>query len=1211
MKALEPIQFPLVGERLIEASAGTGKTYTIAALYLRLVIGHGEENAHPQGPLSPDQILVVTFTKAATEELRDRIRRRLVEGAACFREEAQPDPFLAGLIATVPATEHAHCALLLEQAAAMMDLAAIHTIHSWCQRMLREHAFDALSLFDLELSADTSALTEEAARDYWRHHFYGLSASKLAQISEVIAEPIALLKAVRSIMGQSSLPKGDPLPVLTERERVVSEAKSQWRSHWPELRHWLEDALSDKKLKWINGSHLSAVDEWLESEQTLPRFTGKNHFTAEGLKAAAKKGVELPDFPILTVMAELQQSLQQLDLRKVLFCHAANWIVERTEQQKHRLAQLDFDDLIHQLARALKRDHSQGGRLGQIIVQQFPVAMIDEFQDTDAQQYALFKQLYSSAGDSTLLMIGDPKQAIYGFRGADIYAYLVARESTQGRHYGLDKNFRSTGSMVGAANALFAQAKQHQGGAFLHQERIPFVEVDANGLKTCLSHHGKRVPAITLWWGEDVGDVETKTDYLRRYAAACAQQIAGFLQGGEQKHTQFVGEESVGEESAGENASAFKSSDVAVLVRSYTEAEVVRQALSLKGIRSVYLSDKESIFDSAEAQDLLRILEAVANPQQERRVKAALGTSLIGLSWSQLDAFNQGDSLWDAQLASFRQLQSCWQQQGVLAMVRQLLVVFDVASRLLADAVMGERRLTNVLHLAELLQHAAGELDGELGMIRHLAEQISGIGHHSDEHILRLETDEALVKVVTIHKSKGLEYEVVFLPFVLGFREVRDEKGLLTYRGEDNRRTITFAADEQAKAAAEKERLAEDLRLLYVAITRAKHACYLGLGPLKCGKGGKRNQPDVHRSALGYLLSGGEAMSSAELESKLHQLAQHPDIVVDAPPALTDEVVTLSAGQFTLKPEPMYHRAPSKPWWTASYSSLLTGLGDHGLSAFSEQYQEAENEPLGDEGADESEPLPNTIHAFPRGALPGTFLHDLLEWAATQGQTPTGLPGFGAISEEALSSEIESRCERHGYTEHIEALIQWTTQALQVPLPAVEVSLEELEQVQAEMEFLIATQDVDVAELDELVQQAIWPGQARPRLSPNRLNGMLKGFIDLTFCHQGKYYVADYKSNYLGPNHVSYGEAPMRQAMLSHRYDLQAVLYVLALHRLLFSRLPDYDYQTHIGGGLYLFLRGMQLGAAESGMLSIQPPEELILKLDKLFRCAASDGSQG
>ncbi|WP_312903983.1 exodeoxyribonuclease V subunit beta [Stutzerimonas nitrititolerans] len=1201
------LRFPLHGSRLIEASAGTGKTFTISALYLRLVLGHGGEQAFAR-ELLPPEILVVTFTDAATRELRDRIRARLVEAARVFREEAEGDDLLHQLRADFPPERWPACACRLDIAAQWMDEAAVSTIHGWCQRMLREHAFDSGSLFTLTLETDHSELLAQVARDYWRLHCYPLQGDALSWVMNGWGHPDNLLRSVRPLFGERAAAGETSLATLLdaalqEQARALKALKEGWCEWADEIRQLLDQAVADKV---VDGRKIQAryYQNWCEKlrhwslgdEAALDLGTGFTRLTPEGLAECWKQGSP-PRHPALEAMCELPRRLKQLaGPDEAARRHAAAWICQRFEQEKRQRAEMGFDDMLTRLDAALQSDN--GERLAQVIRTQFPVALIDEFQDTDPLQYRIFDRIYAiedNRPDCGLFLIGDPKQAIYAFRGADIHTYLRARRAMTGRLDDLDTNFRSSQPMVDAVNRLFqqAEARSEGQGAFLFREGadnpLPFSSVKARGREERWQVEGQTPPALTLWQLPSAEPL-ANTFYRREMAARAASEITRLLVLGQQGEAGFA--------RAGELA-PLKPSDIAVLVRDGSEAQAIRGELARRGVRSVYLSDKDSVLASQEACDLLLWLRACAEPDVDRRLRAALASRSLGLELAELEQLNQDERVWERRVMQFRDYHQRWQRQGVLPMLRQLLHDFGLPQRLMQRS-DGERALTNLLHLAELLQQAAAELDGEQALIRHLAALLAGEGAAAEEQVLRLESDAALVRVVTIHKSKGLEYPLVFLPFICSFRPAEGGRPLQLQDGDSRR--LVLEPDEEDIERADRERLGEDLRLLYVAVTRARHACWLGIADLKKGNA---KASLLHRSALGYLLGGGQPLSaSGLLASWLEPLEKPGECRLQPAPQASDSSYREATLEQAEPSWPTPARRAAEHWWIASYSALRTG---DSLESPIERFDDAAPEnPAAQKAADderESVPvvgpvgLAGSLHLFPRGPNPGTFLHGLLEMA--------GRDGFAQVASDpaALREQIARRCQRRGLDAWIEPLNSWLGNLLTTPLAlegAARVALAELVVYQPELEFWFETQRVDVRQIDALVQRHVLPGVPRPALLPDRLNGMFKGFIDLAFEHQGRYYVVDYKSNWLGEGDAAYTDEAMQATVASHRYDLQYVLYLLALHRQLQLRLPDYDYERHVGGALYLFLRGSR--APGQGIHRARPPRELIEALDALFK---------
>ncbi|WDH36138.1 exodeoxyribonuclease V subunit beta [Pseudomonas chlororaphis] len=1204
------LAFPLRGSQLIEASAGTGKTFTISALYLRLVLGHGGELAGFGRELLPPQILVVTFTDAATKELRERIRTRLAEAARFFRDETvAPDALIAELRDQFAAEQWPGCASRLDIAAQWMDEAAVSTIHSWCQRMLREHAFDSGSLFTQTLETDHSDLLGEVLRDYWRLFCYPMQGDALNWVRANWGGPAALLPRVRALFGSEREVDAEQTPAqlieacLLERRAALVQLKAPWRQWAGQLR---EICLQGVASKAVDGRKMQAryfepwfekITAWAEDEsiEQLDIGTGFSRLTPEGM-AEAWKG-DAPDHPALDAMAGLKVALDALPSPDAaVLQHAARWVGARFEEEKRRRAEMGFDDMLLRLDAALQAEG--GERLATLIREQFPVALIDEFQDTDPVQYRIFESIYrieDNNPETGLFLIGDPKQAIYAFRGADIYTYLRARQATSGRLHTLGTNFRSSHAMVKAVNHVFerAESREQGRGAFLFREKngenpVPFLSVASQGRKEQLQREGQVVPALNVWHLSSEQAISGAL-YRQQLAAACASEIVALLNGGQQASAGFARD--------GQPFKGLLPADIAILVRDGKEAQAVRGELAARGVRSVYLSDKDSVFAAQEAHDLLAWLKACAEPDIERPLRAALASITLNLPLVELERLNQDELAWESRVMQFRGYRLIWRTQGVLPMLRRLLHDFQLPQALIARS-DGERVLTNLLHLSELLQQAAAELDGEQALIRHLAEHLALSGQAGEEQILRLESDEQLVKVVTIHKSKGLEYPLVFLPFICSAKPVDGSRLPLHYHDESGKAQVTLRPTPELIAQADDERLAEDLRLLYVALTRAQHACWLGVADLKRGN---HNSSVLHLSALGYLLGGGALLNeSSGLARWLQDLQQGCEAMsVCEMPSATDSRFHPPRNDATLLAPLAPKRRAAENWWIASYSALRIsdslGAGNTEAPESPQAQKLFDDERLDPDAPREVVASGADIHRFPRGPNPGTFLHGLLEWAGDE--------GFAA-DPVAIEDAIARRCNRRGWQGWIKTLSDWLRHLLQLPLPAgagrPPVVLAQLSQYRVEMEFWFASHKVDVLKLDELVRQYTHQGVPRVTAEPVLLNGMFKGFIDLTFEHEGRYYVADYKSNWLGVDDAAYTEQAMEQSILDNRYDLQYVLYLLALHRQLRARLADYDYDRHMGGALYLFLRGT--GSASRGVFFTRPPRELIERLDRLFQ---------
>lgn len=1221
---LDPLALPLNGSSLIEASAGTGKTFTIAILYVRLVLGHGQPKGRALAAgMLPPNLLVVTFTDAATKELRDRIRTRLTQAAEVFsstsdsiqasaetalihqlRDESYPDP------ATWP-----DCRKKLLLAAEWMDEAAVSTIHAWCNRMLTEHAFDSGSLFRLSLETDQSELLDEVARDYWRTFIYPLSPVLMDEVLSHWKTPDDLRASVHNLIGDA-----DSFKVATDDVKQAIEATVQRRMEqaqalkahpWVNWKPEVTDMLIElNKSKRLHGGSMkpmiAAWDkllEWAASDELYPEGLDKAGFqnqTPNILTTKLKGDGDVPHHPAFDAIEELIEFSESLpSAESDILRHATRWIAARLESEKQKRSEMGFDDLLTRLDDALHGP--RGDQLAATIRRQFPVALIDEFQDTDPVQYRIFNRIYRVAEnhpDTCLLMIGDPKQAIYGFRGADIYTYLDARTGARDRTWTLGRNFRSSKPMVTAVNRVFEHGDLNSPeGAFLFGKgdtsALPFQGVAANGTKRLWSVNGDIQPSLTLWSLEsDQEDRNGNRKSLAKgtattdVAETCASEIARLLTLGQQGLAGFALTDNP------TDLEPVAPKDIAILVNNRNEAAAVRDALGQRRIKSVYLSDRDSVLTSQEAKEVLYWLKAFAEPRQLAYARAALATPTLGLPWSYLDRLLTDEMALEREIERFMGYQQQWQSQGVLPMLRSFLMDFDVPGQLLQRA-DGERRLTDILHIAELLQQDSLQLDGEHALVHHYTQILRAADEEDEHRTLRLESDAGLVKVITVHKSKGLEYPLVFLPFGTAFRAQSEKQSFVRYHDDHSQLVTVFDPSPQDVARADRERLGEDIRKLYVALTRARFATWVGVADIE----------NWHLSGLGYLL-GGEPAAQQPLSDALNHLVNgHTELCAEPLPAATSLRYAEEAPA-ALGPALISTREAREDWWIASYSSLeYSGLSGTGI-VFAGEVEDAETQNLLEEGAHNPEaddliiPLSHSLHHFPKGAGPGTFLHDLLEWCVQQGlQHIVNNPS-------QLREQLTRRCSTRGWSDWVDTLEQWILALIRQPLPlsrssGESTSLASLGTLRPELEFWFESRNVSTRAMDRLVTEHTLNGADRPRVDDGRFNGMLKGFIDLVFEHNGQYYVLDYKSNYLGDNDSAYTDQAMGEAILEKRYDLQYILYLLALHRLLKARLPDYDYGQHMGGAVYLFLRGVN--APGAGAFTDKPPRALIEQLDAMF----------
>lgn len=1190
MQALDPFKVALQGKNLIQASAGTGKTWTISLLYLRLVI---------EQALEVQNILVVTYTKAATEELRERIRLRLKEALTAYEHPESAAHEYALLVAQNPVSDE--ILWYLKRALLNFDEAAVFTIHGFCQRALQENAFEVGIPFESELVNSEDDLLLALSDQFWQQHLLQPHALYEEVLQTHKLTPNSLLYDVKHFIGKPYLQPRRPEPMTGEdfmRQREVyadalQTVRAAWQNHEAEVRACLaSDALkqTNYKPKQVEQA-IEALQSLLAGKTVKDMLKHLEKFTPAKLEKEKKKGKTPPEHTFfrhmevlynayVTVQETLSHALDQL--RYELLDYLRTELPER----KRQAGLLAFDDLLIQLQDAL----TARPVLARTLAKQYQVALIDEFQDTDPVQFNVFESIYAETlgepAQQQLYYVGDPKQAIYSFRGADINTYLKAASGvTNNQQFTLHKNWRSHADLVKAFNHLFQVADD----PFRNQKRIDYEQVQAGGRVTdTLVTEPQRSP-LRLWDWDALDEKVTSTAVVDEVAQAVANDIAQLLSDG-QAGTALIGDKPV------------TSGDIAILVRSHKQARLMKEALQQNGIASVQKSPL-GIFQTPEAIELRAVLSAIAEPAHEGKVRRALVTELMGGNAAGLLALDNDPVLLDRRVEQFHRWHQLWLSGGFMRMFHDWLEMAEVRERLLAF-VDGERRLTNLLHLSELIHSETREhWRGMAATLRWLQRKAEEQSAADDVHQLRLESDENLVQIVTIHRSKGLQYPIVYCPFLWNDSDPRPDHWFAWH--DDSSGQSYLQAGEEGKAEARAAYIAEghseNLRLLYVALTRAQYHCTVVLAT---GAVSSLN----YYSALTWVLFGHldnaskllSTKSKSKLEPDERQLAMHQQLR-----ALTQQaegtiqwcVLPRQQDSVSYRPhneQQVFHTreftATIPPMDSiGSFSGLTSGKHDERPDYDQTQDQRVE--------LSYSAPV-RDVRVFPGGRRAGVCLHKLFE---------------DLDFTQSIASQRESVTERvlqdYGFADYVDAaevLLQSGLQTQLVDYHPVRLAGLSKEERLDEMEFYFPVEQLNVKALQRVLLQYLpddWQAirQAVKCLSFAELRGFMKGYIDLIFRAEGRFYIVDYKSNWLGDKADSYAQPQLAQAMADAHYYLQYLIYCVAVHRYLQQRLPDYEWNRDVGGVLYLFLRGMQSNTPQSGVFFHKPDSAFIEALSALM----------
>ena len=1133
MTELDTSQLDLSATHLIEASAGTGKTYTITNLCLRLLLGRG------QPPLAISQILILTFTNAATDELKERVANRLQEARLAFRHGTD-DAFLQEIIDE--STDPARDLKLLTAASQLMDEASIFTIHGFCKRVLNERAFESGVLFQQTLDADENQMLQMAVEDCFRNSILSLEPDLRSIALKLWPKPVMLAEQLKPLLFQSGMTIYPSGIAGFEPGQLVADARAAKKG-------WLDENTSALIESGFDGRYApkkrlkSGQDFWHNPSADFDSDMWEI-YSRENLEKSARG--DLPRSHILDLIDHVHSQLTLLpawlwyymliQVRLLITGYKSDW------------HQLTIDDLVTLTAAAVSRP---GSRLAELLAERWPVAMVDEFQDTDPIQYGIFNAVYRAEGqDASLLMIGDPKQAIYQFRGADVFTYINARQSAASVST-LKTNWRSTPALISATNHLFQKP-----GIFGSATGISFdpVSAAARNSEKQMTIAGQTPPPYQLCIaGQETGTM-TADVALELMMDFAAEEVAGLLDPASEAQI---------------DDTPIDAGQIAFMVRRRREAAAAKAALARRGIRSVYLT-QESVLHQETAQDLKLILDAVAEPTNDRAIRSALATRLMQSTAEEIDALNHEVAYQQAVLEEFRDYHDLWRNKQLATMLTRLMARRRLAEKWLHHP-EGERQLTNLRHLSELLQERAMVTPGMFQLIKWFErQQVESDPATAEERQLRLESDENLIKIVTMHAAKGLEYDIVMLPMpVFSQRGIGSRPAVFhEHDGRQFRTALELGNNQENRQHALKEQRDEEMRLLYVALTRARYRCYIGVPQVR----------DFAKSCIAELLGLQGLARSMDLRDCCATEQSEGRLPAAMFTQVNVEIPDINSIAET-RPGQTFQAPPARPanadqWRVHSYTGVIARIGEPHITR----------------GYDDDDPaqvskiaaLPSRF-TFPRGPRVGIALHALLE----------DLDFTDAAQQHALCLRT---CRTLGLQdEWLTVLSEWLADILASPLG--DYSLSDIDRAdrldELEFHFPLQTGADLVARLNDL-------GYLRSRHVPTGLSGMMTGLIDLLYRYNDQYFIIDYKSNFLGFLPDDYQPELLAEAMLYHHYALQFLIYTIATHRMLKNSLPDYDYEHHFGGIHYLFLRGMD-GSSRNGIYSHRPDISLVTELDRLL----------
>lgn len=1322
--------FNLSHSSLIEASAGTGKTYTITYLVLRLLLGSKgfdvneteikEDYSYHTGPLELKNILVVTFTNAATSDLRARIRGKIVAARIAFEKVAKKgmdildslelDAPLKDLIHEMIAIRKAEartCALLLLNAERSIDDAPICTIHSFCTSALHKiYTFEAGEPFDVELCQDISDQTEEARNTVWRELFYkgDENSKKLATLLSVDSDD--------DIFGTLNLYREKLERVRNTNEKdgyfgynllnidACGDIRKTVENALGKFDDYLSDflVLADKVKSFFNEyvvikdndepdeiffSKKNAAPKFKDSSRIVYRFLRElcsindeeerklcfisfdypdgNKFNSisgisdrlryPGTFINAEKIIEIED--LYMEMASLHNKIA--DVKSEILFDIAIMVEQKLDEILERDHLIGLDGIIRRLDYVLNYKEGSKDILPGLIRASYPVAMIDEFQDTDPVQFSIFSNLYlNDAAKKTgacCYLIGDPKQSIYGFRRADIHSYLKARALIE-RLYGIDSiytlstNYRSQEQIVEGVNKVFYLREDPFFFDKNSKDNIEFAKVESKvyslGNSGNCSFRFSNINSPSDNFSASSNYVEFLSEDAIMKDSPNSKSVGktnsrDFISRKLARAVQLCLSHGILDSVSGDMviSRAVKPSDIAILVRSVTEARILQSALKELNISSVYYSDNSKVFDEsssdnsfAEYELLLYLIDAMDDYANRGKVKTLLLSQLCSASENEnLEAL--GDSI-ELEVSLLKECRLIWEKTGFFPAFSKW--ASDERHQCLKDNLRftgGERMVTNLWHLAELLQSARAHEQGIQAQKRWYFELRTNPSLNSDADMFkkRLESEASQVAIYTIFKSKGLEFPLVFMPYIwTDLRKITKEDAYYYNEGDGKLYFDIQGSDSTLKQKAQSD-LQEDARLLYVALTRACAANFIYI-PQWNMKNPNALVSEFKSSDMSPYSYAKLKLGDYKSQNTNEDSSDNANSVSKCNPfKLVDEEFYAEV----LKSKPVFddNAQKSKITGPSEFAESFERIRqDYRISSYSGIVARQEDGSPSHKSEDLEIPKDAfTRFNFPRNAIAGTYLHNIMEhcdFANSQSQEVI------AASIDSASHTKEAGILKRWHINHMSsdkdkvleqknlALNAWISDVVRAKLPcgkSESICLCDLKKGDwlSELEFLFPSDKFTSDKLEALRQKnaavfaqekGITLDNINFSLAQSELSGFVKGFIDLAIKvgdgADAKFYVIDYKSNFMGISYDDYDEKSVSLNMLEHCYDVQYLFYSLAMHRFLQHRIENYDYEKHFGGVIYLYLRGMQENSSNS-VVYTKPKLEHIEELSRIF----------
>ncbi|XBC39122.1 MAG: exodeoxyribonuclease V subunit beta [Buchnera aphidicola (Nurudea shiraii)] len=1157
ISTLDVINLPLSGKILIEASAGTGKTSSLIILYLRLILGI----THTHKNFLVKEVLVVTFTKHSKEELKTRIIKYIRDfRKICEKKLENNITIFQNLLDKIKNLKKA--IFILIQAEQSIDELAIYTIHEFCYKSLQINKFCSEIFTQNKIIKNSYFLYLKSSNLFWNKYFSKVPKDVAKIILKYFQNPNNLLKNILPFLSNYNIKnkiflKKNTVQLYEILIQKIKNFKKKWIENYIKMLISIEKSNINKYsynksnlLRWT-----SIITKWTKENTTnfnIPKqlkYFQSNYLIKKTLSGNSPKHD----------MFKITENFLKIDfsLKTSFIIESTLQIKQEIEKEKKNQGIFEFDDLITFLHKVLNKKNE---KISKIIKKSYPVLLIDEFQDTNYQQYEIFRNIYKLKKD-LFILIGDPKQAIYSFRGANISSYIQAKKNIK-QIYELSVNWRSSKEMIDSTNFLFSEAKNP---FLLSAIKFDPVKSIYKKKEIIFKIKKKSQPAIRFLYNKKLKI--TKDSYKNWIINSFVSYILFWLNEGEKKNAIII---------HNKKTRCVSLNDICILVNNKKEACMMQQALHKVNIPSKYFSERKSVFHSDDALELFWIFQAILNPKNEFILKRAISTKIINKNFQEIDSLTRNYLFWSSLINIFYNYLSLWKKFGITCVIHQIIIncKISINNNLFAENIPN---IHNILHIGELLEIKYNEIKNKHVLILWFEKKIAEQHDIPHEDYIRFEHSKNYIKIVTIHKSKGLEYPIVLIPFlILSYKNVNFD--------------FKIFKENKLHSIPEKNILSENMRLLYVALTRAIVHCCIGIASIhnKKEKDNKGFYSSAHSNALEYIIQSHKKRSKQPLLKILLDINHNENIEITSELPQYYSSNTKNKIQYKRLKSKRLTRTLKYNYDITSYSKLKKmynikiPLQKNYNSFFENIHKKQKNK--------KSTKI-ITSYEFPKGKIFGTFIHNILKKINFQKN----------INIIWISNELKKNNFKETWSQPFK---NWINSILNIPLNKNNLTLSQLNLKNCikELKFFLSIKtSLTKKKIQNLIKLANISSNIPNEISLNPINGIITGSIDLVFKWNKKYYLLDYKSTHLGFLNSDYTKEKIENSITKNLYHLQYQLYSIALHKYLQQRMKNYSFHKHFGGMYILFLRAIDNTNSKNGIFFTLPRLSVIKKLNKMF----------